>query len=773
VTECYSQPLERPREAGGVQDVVMFCQPMYYAQEGEDAELEVEVMRVGAMESSASVLYYTEDGSARAGLKYEATRGELEFAPFESSKTVRVPIRDDNVFSTTLEFKIKLDNPSGCKLGNYLSSCRVKIIDDDVFPSNRFRQEIHQGRVEEIPELLLVWEYAKFAFGTEGICWRTLLFMALDQLHNAYFLLTTYLGIYLVDVIFSKEEEELEKLWIEGSPRKTAMIVAGLYVVPFLFVHLADWANKRLGIPSRCTEFLQTNMFRKYLNFTDEARDEMPSSELALTIVRGTEVVAESYTCLLIIARRFGKLCVVSFFVFMEQPIALSSIALFTICTLPWLCSRIRKFSVLGSEVHEKESNAATMVQTTSEAFRVVADYYQRPRVCDQFHVKAKDISASKSPLLLEEMNSVYFPKWLSVIFLAGYIVLFAQDVLSGDLKVGRFIAMTRVISELGTEFKECYETGVELVKTTGPLQQVTKLLNAQTDLREKRTRSHALAAEMRRRRGDIVKKEGETGSTQADSTDLIPIVISGLSFVYKGCKEGGKNLFSCLELEVGQGSLVAIVGPHGDGKSTFLKVIAGILQPNAGSIFVPPHLRLLYVTKDPILVEGSLWDNLTFGGTERPERVREVLRLMKLPRLLTVLDAELAALEDGVELDTTNWRRQLSGTETAMISIARAFVANPNVLMIQKPTAHFNEEMGALVMQMINSFVKDCGVAMDGPRYLRRPRTCIYTSDFSEWTQNWADEVWEVKSGLVAKLEHSKRRPSSQSLRSAASGRE
>merc|ERR1719424_1170516 len=82
------------------------------------------------------------------------------------------------------------------------------------------------------------------------------------------------------------------------------------------------------------------------------------------------------------------------------------------------------------------------------------------------------------------------------------------------------------------------------------------------------------------------------------------------------------------VSVEVSQGSLVAVLGPHGIGKYTLLRLVAGIVKPTSGHIQVPTHLACLCLPKQPqIFASGSLLDNLTFGT---PNNYNES-RLIKL----------------------------------------------------------------------------------------------------------------------------------------------
>merc|ERR1719327_1759693 len=164
--------------------------------------------------------------------------------------------------------------------------------------------------------------------------------------------------------------------------------------------------------------------------------------------------------------------------------------------------------------------------------------------------------------------------------------------------------------------------------------------------------------------------------------TDLIPLVISDLQLHMPN----GRRPLRAAYLEAHQGSMVAVVGPHKAGKGILMRLLAGIIPPSEGSIFIPAHLNVLHVTQEPMILETGLWGNLTFGVDTEPEHVRSVLRLMEEWGLLDQLDKELQVcgsdthaqvMDDDMDNDddadnsaksdrdaSAVWRRQLSYTE-------------------------------------------------------------------------------------------------------------
>ena len=139
------------------------------------------------------------------------------------------------------------------------------------------------------------------------------------------------------------------------------------------------------------------------------------------------------------------------------------------------------------------------------------------------------------------------------------------------------------------------------------------------------------------------------------------------------------------VNLRVADAEVVALLGPSGSGKSTLLRVIAGILEPDAGSVLVdgvvvdgvPPHRRRVgMVFQDEQLfphldVAGNIGFGLRMQGTDRATiagRVAELLELVGLPGF------------------TDRRVQRLSGGEAKRVALARALAPEPAVLLLDEP---------------------------------------------------------------------------------------
>jgi len=172
--------------------------------------------------------------------------------------------------------------------------------------------------------------------------------------------------------------------------------------------------------------------------------------------------------------------------------------------------------------------------------------------------------------------------------------------------------------------------------------------------------------------------------------------------------KYGGNFVLRDLSLAVEPGSLTALVGPSGCGKTTVLKVIAGLLAPAQGDVWFAEERMtpiaaekrgIAMVFQKPLLFPHlSVADNVAFGLTMRgmPQAQRRAaaenaLRMVQL---------------DGFADRRT---RELSGGEEQRVTLARALITQPRVLLLDEPLSALDEslraEMRALVRQLQRQF--------------------------------------------------------------------
>ncbi|MDX1994192.1 MAG: ABC transporter ATP-binding protein [bacterium] len=186
--------------------------------------------------------------------------------------------------------------------------------------------------------------------------------------------------------------------------------------------------------------------------------------------------------------------------------------------------------------------------------------------------------------------------------------------------------------------------------------------------------------------------------------------VFQDVSFAYSD--KSGVSIQD-VSFEVKPGETIAIVGHSGAGKSTLLNLIIGFLRPTSGQILLDgQHVNMLdlrsyrqflsVVTQNTVLFNGTIRDNITYGiPTVTPDLLQKVLIEAHVADFVADLPQGLDTLigEDGA---------QLSGGQRQRLSIARALIRNPRILILDEATSSLDSESEVLIQQALNKLVTD-----------------------------------------------------------------
>lgn len=173
--------------------------------------------------------------------------------------------------------------------------------------------------------------------------------------------------------------------------------------------------------------------------------------------------------------------------------------------------------------------------------------------------------------------------------------------------------------------------------------------------------------------------------------------------------------------LELAPGRRLALVGPSGSGKSTVLEALAGWLPPREGRILRRPGLRIGYAGQRPYLFHGSIADNLRLAApgvsAKRLHAVAEAAQVMRFA----------ARLPHG--LDTVIGERGfgLSGGEARRIALARLLLREPDLLLLDEPTAFLDAATEADLLDTLGVFARD---------------RAVLVATHSAAARHWADAV-------------------------------
>ena len=152
----------------------------------------------------------------------------------------------------------------------------------------------------------------------------------------------------------------------------------------------------------------------------------------------------------------------------------------------------------------------------------------------------------------------------------------------------------------------------------------------------------------------------------------------------------GKKTILNNLYLEVKQGEFHVVLGPSGEGKSTLLSIIAGLIKPEKGKIFIndqlindlPPQKRNVgFVFQDYALFPHlTVYENVTYGLRTKKESRRNIAETARQY-------LELVQLQEY----QNKYPSELSGGQKQRVALARALATQPQVLLLDEPLSHLD----------------------------------------------------------------------------------
>ncbi len=184
------------------------------------------------------------------------------------------------------------------------------------------------------------------------------------------------------------------------------------------------------------------------------------------------------------------------------------------------------------------------------------------------------------------------------------------------------------------------------------------------------------------------------------------------------------------LDLAIGEGETLALLGPNGAGKSTTLDMVLGLIRPDGGSVSV------FGLSPDEAVRSGRVGGMLQTGSLLQYLNVRELVSMMAAlyPHPLDVDDVlHLTGIDEIAERATT----KLSGGQTQRVRMAIALVADPDLLILDEPTAALDVEGR-----------RDFWTAMRA--VAARGKTVVFATHYLEEADTYADRVVLIARGRI-----------------------
>ncbi len=152
--------------------------------------------------------------------------------------------------------------------------------------------------------------------------------------------------------------------------------------------------------------------------------------------------------------------------------------------------------------------------------------------------------------------------------------------------------------------------------------------------------------------------------------------------------------LFHIPELAIGPNDAIYLKGDNGVGKTTLLKILAGLVKPSSGNVYAPKdnwlkawsyrsgRVDVIYLHQSPYLFDGTVYDNVIYGikfhRISVKDKRAQAIHALRMAGLETLTDEHISVL---------------SGGEKQRVAMARAWILTPSILLMDEPSASLDQE--------------------------------------------------------------------------------
>lgn len=365
-------------------------------------------------------------------------------------------------------------------------------------------------------------------------------------------------------------------------------------------------------------------------------------------------------------------------------------LTLFTVLVLPlliWAMSTIgRKLKAKSLAAQNKWSETMAQLEETLGGMRIVKAFTAEQKMRNRFENVTDDYRRLTNKVSIRQASAHPVSEFLGTVLIVIVLWYGGTLILDGEnppIDAPQFIFYMVILYSIIQPLKDFSKASYNIPKGMASVERVNKILNAENTIVE------APAPK------EVKKLEKE-------------ILFRNVSFSYNGRQQ----VLQDINLRVGKGRTVALVGQSGSGKSTLVDLLPRYHDVTGGEILIDginvkdfrlKSLRGLIgnVNQDAILFNDSFFNNIAFGVENATmEQVVEAAKIANAHDFIM-------ESEQGYDTNVGDRGCRLSGGQRQRISIARAILKNPDILILDEATSALDTESERLVQEALERLMK------------------------------------------------------------------
>jgi len=470
------------------------------------------------------------------------------------------------------------------------------------------------------------------------------------------------------------------------------LIIGILFITVLLRLGLQGFQSYNIqSVGQRLTARIRNDLFAHSMSLSLRFHDKMPVGKLLTRLTSDVDALSEVFGSGAVgVLADFVSLIVISItMILIEWRLGL----LLLIVQIPvtlfilWLQKRYRKQNY---KVREELSQLNANFQENLQGLEVVQMFRRQSLNGQNFFKTGTNYKHAVNGTIFYDSSISAFIEWVSLAAVALVISLGGYMVTAGAMGLGTLTTFILYSQRLFEPLRQLAERFTQIQGGLTAVERISELLEKKIEIYD-----------------HINHKAENKELLNSNKTILGEVLFENVSFFYRE----DEPIINDLSFKIKPGDHVALVGPTGSGKTTLIRLLCRLYEPQKGNIYIDGQniksipidslrKQLGVVLQDTFLFSGNVADNLRLDSSIDNQRLKDVCSDLGLDNLLR-------KLPNGLDTYIRERGGNLSSGERQLLSIARVAIRDPKILIMDEATAFMDPSTEATLQRDLDRLLE------------------------------------------------------------------
>ena len=471
-----------------------------------------------------------------------------------------------------------------------------------------------------------------------------------------------------------------------------SLIIVILFITVLLRLGLQGFQSYNIqAVGQRLTSRIRNDLFSHSMSLSLRFHDKMPVGKLLTRLTSDVDALSEVFGSGAVgVLADFVSLIVISItMILIEWRLGL----LLLIIQIPvtifilWLQKRYRKQNY---KVREELSQLNANFQENLQGLEVVQMFRRQSLNGQKFSKTGSNYKNAVNGTIFYDSSISAFIEWVSLAAVAMVISLGGYMVTAGAMGLGTLTTFILYSQRLFEPLRQLAERFTQIQGGLTAVERISELLEKKIEIYDQ-----------------VDQKVENKKLINSNKTVFGEVVFDNVSFFYRE----DEPIINNLSFKIKPGEHVALVGPTGSGKTTLIRLLCRLYEPQKGNIYIDGQnirnisiqslrKQLGVVLQDTFLFSGNVSDNLRLDSSIDNQRLKDICSELGLDNLLR-------KLPNGLDTYIRERGGNLSSGERQLLSIARVAIRDPKVLIMDEATAFMDPSTEATLQRDLDRLLE------------------------------------------------------------------